>query len=87
MTFDTKNLGAPSVSQPDGGDPSAGSSGSEIDRSVPQSSAVPMPKDIRALRARKEELESIHPKDKKSLGQWLSEYLLIDLSMFLLDGL
>ena len=46
-----------------------------------------MPKDIRALRARKEELESIHPKDKKSLGQWLSEYLLIDLSMFLLDGL
>lgn len=82
MTFNTNNLGAPAVSQPTSGDTSVGSN--HVDGSIPRRSTVTI--DLKALKARKEELKSICPKDKKSLGQWLAEYLLIDLSVSLSDG-
>ena len=75
LTFGMENSEGSAAPAPDA-HPSAGSS--QGDRSAPKN--VVVLKDLKALRERKEELERESPKDKRSLGQWLAEYLLIDLS-------
>ena len=81
LTFGTKNFEALTVPAPVHSHPSVSSS--QEDKSAPKHLTVL--KDVKLLRERREELDRESPKDKKSLGQWLAEYLLIDLSTSLTD--